>query len=370
MAALLVGIAAVIALGLGRLPGEMRDFEVYWTAAGRAMSAEPLYRASDAHFQFKYLPAFAVLAGPLALVPLPVAKALWFVISVALLAALVALSITVLPDRRRGAAFIGVAIVITMGKFYGHELVLGQVNILFAVIVLLGLLAIRKDRSAAAAVLFVAATVVKPYAVLLLPWLVLRGGVTAALAASASVGAVVILPVTLYGVTGAVDLHLAWWATVTGSTAPNLTNADNVSLAGFFAKWLGSGPAATASPALAGSGVLASVGVVMWRSERVENREMLEGALLLTAIPLLSPQGWDYVFLVATPAVAFMANYDRSLPALLRGVCWAALLTTGLSLFDIMGRDRYAAFMSWSVITVCFVIVVAGLASLRIRRVA
>ena len=44
---------------------EMADFEVYWTAAERARAAEPLYRAQDGHYQFKYLPAFALGLTPL-----------------------------------------------------------------------------------------------------------------------------------------------------------------------------------------------------------------------------------------------------------------------------------------------------------------
>ena len=42
------------------------------------------------------------------------------------------------------AALIVTATVVVMGKFYGHELVLGQVNLLFAALVLLGLLWVRR----------------------------------------------------------------------------------------------------------------------------------------------------------------------------------------------------------------------------------
>ena len=40
----------------------MADFEVYWTAANRALDAQPLYQPADGHYQFKYLPAFAFLS--------------------------------------------------------------------------------------------------------------------------------------------------------------------------------------------------------------------------------------------------------------------------------------------------------------------
>src|ERR1700752_154222 len=64
---------------------KMPDFEVYWKAASRADQAEPLYRESDGHFVFKYLPAFAVLAIPLAALPRDRAEIIWFGGSVALL---------------------------------------------------------------------------------------------------------------------------------------------------------------------------------------------------------------------------------------------------------------------------------------------
>ena len=71
---------------------KMPDFEVYWRTASRAAQAEPLYRESDGHFVFKYLPAFAVLTTPIGLLPLLAAKFVWFYGSIALLVALVAMN--------------------------------------------------------------------------------------------------------------------------------------------------------------------------------------------------------------------------------------------------------------------------------------
>ena len=42
--------------------------------------------------------------------------------------------------------------------------------------------------------------------------------------------------------------------------------------------------------------------------------DTLEASLLLLLIPLLSPQGWDYVFLIGTPAVMLLINELPSLP--------------------------------------------------------
>jgi hypothetical protein len=370
IALILALLAAIASWGFGRLPGEMRDFEVYRTAAARATRAQPLYRPSDGHYQFKYLPAFAVLTTPIARLPVRDGKALWFVASVALLATLVSLSIQILPERRRPKLILTLVMIVAMGKFYGHELVLGQVNLLFGVLATAAILMMRRRRDAAAAGLLVLAVAVKPYAIVFLPWLVLARGRATLPASVAGMAGLLALPAAIYGVDGTLALHRDWWMTVTMSTAPNLTNADNVSVAGMAAKWLGVGPAASVT-ALVLTGLLGiAAGVVMMGRRQVEYPEALEGALILTLIPLLSPQGWDYVFLVATPAVALFANYDDHLPAALRWLTWAALATIGLTLFDLMGRDRYAAFMSWSVITVCVLVLVTSLAGLRIRRIA
>lgn len=351
-------------------PDRMRDFEVYWTAASRALDGAPLYRASDEHFQFKYLPAFAVVATPAALVPLDLAKGKWLTISVALLIALVVLSILLLPERIRRTSALVVIVFIAMAKFYGHELTLGQVNLAFATLVATAIYLIGSGRPALAAAMLVAAVVVKPYAVLFLPWVVVRGGWRAAISVAIGMVAVLLAPVGLYGFGGTIDLHTAWWATVTTSTAPNLTNPDNVSLAAFAAKWIGVGTAASVLAAVASLSLLAVAGYAIARGGRIHRREVLEGALLLTLIPMISPQGWDYVFLVSTPAIALLANYDVELPGSLRVGMWIAVAVIGFSLFDLLGRQNYRTFMDWSVITICFLVVIAALVTLRARRVA
>ena len=285
-----VALASIAAFGLDRLPGEMRDFEVYWTAASRALRAEPLYRTTDGHYQFKYLPAFAVLTAPAALVSLSLAKKIWFVLSVALLVLLVWLALAILPQRRRPVWGLALVIVVVMAKFYGHELVLGQVNILFGVLVTGALLSLARQQETRAAALLVAAIVVKPYAVLFLPWIAVARGSRALVIASSLTAAVLALPAVLYGVQGSIELHHQWWVTVTESTAPNLTNNDNVSVAGFAAKWLGAGPATAALTLALTVALLGVAAGVVLRRRGIERPEALEGALLLTIIPLVSPQ--------------------------------------------------------------------------------
>jgi hypothetical protein len=123
--------------------------------------------------------------------------------------------------------------------------------------------------------------------------------------------------------------------------------------------------------AIATSAVMLIVAALAFaRRHGVKHPEALECALLLTLIPLLSPQGWDYVFLLSTPAVMLLLNYDDQLPRVARIATRVALATIALSVYDIMGRTAYGMFMSLSLITVCYFIVVAALCTLRSRGVA
>jgi hypothetical protein len=362
-------IFATVLAGPG-ITREMRDFEVYWHAASRAAGAEPLYRTDDQHYQFKYLPAFAVLAAPLAAMPLETAKTVWFAASVALIILLLGLSVRLIPERRVSLHLLSAAAIVVMGKFFGHELVLGQVNLLFACVAVWAVLMLRDNRDGAAGVLTAAAIVVKPYAVIFLPWLASVGRWRATLTAAAGLALALALPAVIYGIDGTIALHRDWWTTVTSSTPPNLLNQDNVSLAAMFAKWIG--PGAVAERLAAGTGatlLLLAVMVVRHRRGLV-GPEGLEAALLLTLIPLLSPQGWDYVFLIATPAVIYLVNFNDRLPTGLRVATLTSLAVIGLSLFDVLGRANYARFMRLSIISVCFLIVVVALAALRFRRAA
>jgi len=321
-AAILAGLAALFAF---KAAAKMPDFEVYWRAAVRARAAEPLYRTDDEHYQLKYLPAFALLFIPAGLLPLTAAKAVWFGLSAASIPILIVMSTRLLPSRRKPAWLVGALAFLLMLKFYGHELVLGQVNLLFAVSIVVAVHLMRQGRSAACGLLLALAVVIKPYAVLFVPWLAAQRELRGLAAAGGGIAAALVLPAAIYGLHGAVVLHVDWWKTVTGSTAPNLLNADNVSLAALFAKWLGTGRVAAAAAA-AGAVLLLGIaaGAFLLRRHVVEPAG-LEAAMLLTLIPLLSPQGWDYVFLIATPAVAYLVNYERELSPVLRTITWAAL---------------------------------------------
>ena len=88
---------------------------------------------------------------------------------------------------------------------------------------------------------------IKPYAVLFLPWLVARRRLPSVVSACVGLAVVLVLPAALYGWEGNVALHREWWRTVSETTAPNLSLYDNVSLAAMYFRWVGPGPCRRAS---------------------------------------------------------------------------------------------------------------------------
>ena len=124
-----------------KIQHKMRDFEVYWRAGTRAFAAESLYRPEDGHYQFKYLPAFALAVSPLSTLSLQVAKTLWYTLLVGLLFLILFCNWNwrLLPLHHQPAWILLLLTSTVMAKFYGHELVLGQSNLLMLSLVLLAL---------------------------------------------------------------------------------------------------------------------------------------------------------------------------------------------------------------------------------------
>ena len=370
--ALLYGllILAAMAVYAVRMSGEMRDFEVYWQGSAHAAAGEPLYRDDAGHYRYKYFPAFAVLLIPLAVLPLAVAKAVWFGASVVLLVLFIRLSREFLTERRASAAFVTGAVIVVLGKFFGRELVLGQANLLFGMLAVWAVLAMRARRETLAGVLIALTIAIKPYGVLFLPWLVARKQQASIAAAGLTLAIIVILPAPFYGIGGTIALYQDWWRTVTESTASTLTSFDSVSFASMFAKWLVPGPLATSLATIAGIGAVAMTASVFRRRADVRFPEAIEASLLLMLIPMLSPQGWDYVLLLSAPAVAVLANHLDQLPRGLKTAVVAAALLMGLSLFDVMGRRAYELFLQTSAISVCASVLMFALYALRVWKIA
>ena len=363
-------IAFAIWLFVAKASRRMPDFEVYWRAGARAAAAEPLYRPSDEDYQLKYFPAFAVAAIPLGMLPLDTAKAVWFALSALALVALLPLSVTLLPQRRQPMWLLIGVLLIGLGKYYAEDLVLGQINTIVALVAALALLALNRGREAAGGLLVALAIVLKPYALILAPWIAARRQRQSIGALCIGLLVACVLPAFVYGLDGTVDLYRDWWRTVTTTTDGTLLHSDNVSLASLWAKRLGIGSAATGLATVSSIALLIAAAVVFLRRTGVEKPEGAEAAVLLAITPLISPQGWDYVLVLSTLTLLYVVNDFDRLPRALQVLSVGAIAAVGLTLYDLLGRRLIYALLDLSVITIAMVALIGALFTLRMRKLA
>jgi hypothetical protein len=368
-----VAIVLVVAgaYGLVRFKrAELVDFAVPYTAAVRYLAHEPLYRPDDGHYQYKYLPAFALLMVPFTWVPKAVAEVAWFTLTAAMAFAFVRLSLFALPDRRLSSRVLVWLTVLLTGKFFVKELAFGQFNLPVGLLLLGAVIAAQHGRGLTAGAAIAAGVFVKPYALVLVPWLARTFGWRPFVPFTLVTGAGLILPAVTYGWDGNLTLLHEWYRTVTDTTGPNLLGHDNISFASMWAKWIGPGSLAGALALGSAVTAMAAGGAVMLWRRQVAEPNYLEAAYFCILIPLLSPQGWDYVLLLGLPGYMCLVDRWRDLSAGWRAVALTAFLLTSFMVFDLLRRTLYISLVELSGSSVGAVLIAACLIRLRWKALA
>ena len=349
---------------------ELVDLAAPRRAAARFLAHETMYRPDDGHYQFKYLPAFAPLMVPFLWVSKEVGEVTWFALMVAMAWAFVRLSLAALPDRRRSGQLLVWLTLLLTGKFLVKELVMGQFNLPLALLLLGAVIAAQRGERFWAGALVAAGVFIKPYALVMVPWLAWTLGwrpfVTFALVLAGGL----LLPAAAYGWNGNLTLLHDWYRTVTETTAPNLFTAENISFASMWAKWIGPGPAAQGLALASAVGAVVAGLFLMSRRQHVAEPNYLEGAYFLMLVPLLSPQGWDYVLLLGLPAYMCLVDRWHELSPAWRATALVGFFLTSFTIFDLLGRPLYTFLMRWDAVSLGAVLVAACLVHLRWRAVA
>jgi hypothetical protein len=84
-------------------------------------------------------------------------------------------------------------------------------------------------------------------------------------------------------------------------------------------------------------------------------------------VPLLSPQGWDYMLLLALPVFACLIDRFDAATVPSRTAIVTGFALTSFTIFDLLGRAVYGRLMELSVVTVGAVLLLAAAAALRWR---
>ena len=376
-AAVLAVLAAVFLL---KVAAGMADFEVNYKAGNRLWTGETLYRTADSHWQFKYSPFSALLYLPLSALPLPAAKAIWFALAILSIGAIVLLARAAAAGGRGAASWTVILLsFLVLAKDFLREVQLGQINaVITALLMGMTVLIVRDDeavrpsagRQVPAGLLWGLAAALKPYAMIFLPYFVLKGKWRTLAAGAAVIAGSLAVPSLFYGFSGNWTVIKEWITSLSRSTPGLLAAQDNVSLLAFLMKWTNGSAAASM---IYGLGVALLAGLTLLflgRGRGLPRAAAAESALLLLFIPLISPLGWDYTFLSAFPAVVLVVGGRGSFPKPVRLFLAVNFLVVALALYDLVGRRFYAEFMAWSVPTVNFLIIAGALFYLRWKKAA
>jgi hypothetical protein len=368
-----IAFVLVVAAAYGILRfkrSELVDFVVPRTAAVRFLAHEPLYRPEDGHYQYKYFPVFAVAMVPFTWVSKEVAQAAWFTLTWAMAVAFVRLSLFALPDRRMSSRVLMWLTVLLCGKFFVKELAFGQFNLPVGLLMLGAVIAAQQGRRFASGAAVAAGVFVKPYALVLVPWLARTFGWRSMVPFTLVMVAGLILPAVSYGWEGNLTLMQEWYRTVTQTTRPNLLVSDNISFASMWAKWIG--PGQLASNLALGSSLtaMAAGGVLMLRRRQVAEPNFLEASYFCVLITLLSPQGWDYTLVLGLPGFMLLVDRWRDLSLAWRAVALTGFFLTSFTIFDLLGRTIYIRLVELSAVSVGAVLIAACLVRLRWKGIA
>lgn len=342
--ALLLGLA-VLAVALGQHPRRGLDFRVYLLAAERFLAGTELYPVSDGPMPFKYAPLTAPLFLPFTLLPARAAVALWNLGAVVALGALARLASRAEPGPGEHAPWRWAPALATLALLpaFHLELFYGQVDGVMLLLLALAAVGAERGRTWAPAAAWALAVLLKPPAVLLGLFLLVRRH-WRVIPASLVIGLLLAVPsVARYGFEGLwVQTH-AWLETLARTTPPWALGHNPQGLPTLLLSLVwpaDTEPTGRALTLAQGLALALFVAVVLW--SRAGPVELL--ALCCLGVTLLSPLAWRANFVMAWPLLRATAE-SRTRGGL--ALLVLAGLTAGLTSDTVLGAEASRQVLLW-----------------------
>jgi hypothetical protein len=219
-----VGWSTVYRAGFGER--ERTDFTVYHAAGRAVIEGTPLYEAKNVRgWLYMYLPVFAVLMVPLAVLPKTLAAGVFYVLSLAALLHMARISARLAEARagpsRWGAFSTAVVLLVLTGWPWMSGLTRGQASVILSWLIIVSIDCFLRERRETiglrwgGAFALALAAAIRIYPILLGFWLLLRRKWEAALACVvAGVALTLIVPAAVFGPMGNMQLLVEWVTTV------------------------------------------------------------------------------------------------------------------------------------------------------------
>lgn len=365
-----------LSIFLLKVKEEMVDFEVNYRAGERISLGETLYRIEDSHYQFKYSPFSALLYLPLSFLPLSVAKAIWYFIIILSFGLILYIARNLLLRTRNKFFLLTALPPLILAKFLLRELQLGQINALITMILLFMAWRLileenvsKSSKTSWAGILCGLTTALKPYTLIFFFYFMIKKKWKPLIWGLAFLILSLSIPSLFYGISGNIKVLQEWLSTLSQSTPTLLDSQDNISIFGFFMKWTGSQKISF----YVSFGVLISLAlfllILVLKGKGEKDAPVLDCSIILVLIPLMSPLGWDYTLLMSVLGIMIILTHFFDYSKFWRGFLILNLFVVAFSLYNLLGRELYAKFMSLSVITINFLILIGYLAFLRVKEI-
>jgi len=350
---------------------EMTDFGVCYQGGERIIKGEVLYQISDGHLQYKYSPVSAVFFSVLTLFPYEMAKVLWYFLQLFLLFLSLVLSYDLLPAKYKKKGWVVVLSFLILAKFAGREIELGQVNILMTFLLLMMVKALLEKKDVQSGLFWSLSLFFKPYALVFLPYFILRKKLRLLASGMAAVVFGFLLPIFFYGFGKAFFVFKEWQRTLSLSTRHLIEQYDNSSIYAFFLKNLPADKERLAwvlsFSVVCVTGLFLLGMMLKGKKAGLSKPEVLESAYLLVLIPFLSPLAWYYNYLYSMLAVVFLVNLIDRFPPFLKYVLIADFLFIGASLSEILRRKGYYFYTQHALVVIGYLIILFYLVYSRFK---
>ncbi len=364
---LIIGLTAIF---LFKLQDRMTDFKVFDRAGERVIKGEMLYQLSDGHYAFKYPAFFAFMVAPITVLPFILSQAIWCLLICTAIVLYLRFGCLILKVENKQCWRVLILTILILAKFYGRELDLGQANAIMGCFLLMMTWFVSVKRETPAGIFLALAVIVKPYSLIFFPYFLLRKYYRLVGIAAWSLIIAFLFPVVRYGYNCTIQLHAQWLITLSHSTPRLCSNVDNVSLIGMLVKWFGGYDTMVFTIWIGLIIIIFAIFVWMiFLKKDISNRSLsLEISLLLLFIPLFSPLGWDYTFIIAAFGVMTLLTYWNELPIYIVIPMILNLILIGGTFYDVMGAGLYSKFMKSSILTVNYLAIMVTLGYLRFQQ--
>jgi len=347
----------------------MCDLDVFLRAGRRLLNSEPMYNLADGHFTFKYFPVNGLIFAMLSPLTYPIASMIWCT----LIAFCGWFGMKICfrwAQEDVGFRLSPLTLFLTLlilANYFIQEFQLGQSNVIMFYAILRSIDAWRKQQELPTALWWVLAFVIKPYVLPFLPFFFWKRAYRTGFIALGTATVLFFVPVIFYGWEGFWGVIKGLGDTAGGSSASLAENEYNGSLFGMFTK-MGIAPYKTVTicSALTALGIGGWLAISSWGKADPQSLA-IETAVIMILTPLVSPQGWVYIYWCGVVGVVWIIARWQGLAAWEKGLASVIFAGMGLLNYEVLGKKLYHGVLISPIIPLLMVSFVVLLLHLKIK---